>query len=201
MLWNRFVNVGNMIPNAEMNDLTTLRNHMSGNFDPFVFGMEWNLNCLPDNNTTIGVAIKDLLFGFSFSGRIFKSSYLDGNVWYEIPYAKYSDLDSTNTNINNLISSINTIEKTNTVKQNAFRAVPDWNFTDLLDINNPPGIYGVTPSNINTPISNAYGFLINIKNSDSSWILAIFINQEVIYTNFYNSFTSSNWTGWKNRNA
>ena len=44
-------------------------------------------------------------------------------------------------------------------------------------------------------------FLINIKNSDSSWILAIFINQEVIYTNFYNSFTSSNWTGWKNRNA
>ena len=204
---NRFVNLEDLIPNATVDDLDDLRNHISGSFNPWVYSIGWPLGAAtPDNSTLVGVGIGDLLYAFSFSGRIYKSSYMDGSTWTEIPYAKTSDINWTNDNVtnltnnfNNLNNNLNSIEKDNNIRQKAYTAVPDWNFTDALDINNPAGLYGITPNIINIPIQNAYGFLFFLKNSDSSWILAIFINQDVMYTNFYNRFTTAAWSGWKQR--
>ena len=95
--------------------------------------------------------------------------------------------------LNNQLSNKN-------IRTKSFSAFADYEFTDLLDINLTPGIYGVLNTHLNNPI-NGYGFMIAINNSDSSWLYRIFIStgRDYMSINYYNKFDSSpHWYGWCN---
>ena len=84
------------------------------------------------------------------------------------------------------------------IRSKSFTAFSDWEFTDLLDLNLSPGVYGVLPTHANNP-NGKYGFMFAINNSDSSWKYRIYIgtNHDYMSINYYNSFDSSpHWYGW-----
>ena len=71
--------------------------------------------------------------------------------------------------------------------------------TDVLDINNEPGIYNVDLTKLNLPVST-YGIVAIVKNASGNWIYAIFIPTDMtaMYFAFYNGYsTPAGWTAWK----
>ena len=84
------------------------------------------------------------------------------------------------------------------IKRKAYTAFSDWEFTDLLDLNLSPGVYGVLPTHANNP-NGEYGFLFVFHNSNSTWRYHLYMgtNRNYMAINYYNTFESHpHWTGW-----
>lgn len=68
--------------------------------------------------------------------------------------------------------------------------------SDVLNIQNQAGIYGVNPGAANLPV-DLYGMVTIYRNSE--WIFVEFIPTQhtAIYYNFYEGYGLKEWLGWK----
>ena len=82
----------NMAFNGTDLTLDELLDHYSVYNLPYIFGINYTSDASPDKNNTICIAIRNSIFAFSYSGKIFLANY-GSNGWREINYMQSSTIN------------------------------------------------------------------------------------------------------------
>ena len=85
VLFARNSDIDNMAFNGTDLTLDELLDHYSAYNLPYIFGIDYTGDASPDKNNTICIAIRDSIFAFSYTGKIFLANRRS-NGWREINY-------------------------------------------------------------------------------------------------------------------